>query len=248
VRTRLAAALVGVVALLASCGIGFPTPTVTPVAGHHEILMVGDSILGNTISVLPGVLAAHGLDATIDDAHINGSGLASDAGFDGTPLDYLKRQLAAHPDVDTVVFGWTDACAQCPVAYGSPQFFDLWTANAHTLIDYLHATTRPGGGSYHIVWVQTPPMPPGAPGTFYENSPAVAQVLNWKAVGDYAPRAGGTADFWRALSDVNLQYQQWLHYEGAWHRVRADDAVHLTDDGATRAATWLAAGLSEAWR
>jgi hypothetical protein len=204
-------------------------------------------VLGNTASVLPDVLAAHGLDATVDIEHVNGSGLASNAGFGGTPLDYLKQQLAAHPGVDTVVFGWTDSCAECPVAYGSQQFYDLWTANAHALIDHLKATPRPGGGAYRMVWVENPPMPPGAPGTFYENSPAVGQVLNWLSVSDYARRAGGSADFWRALSDVNLQYQQFLQYDGGLHQVRADDKVHLTVDGATRAATWLAAGLVAVW-
>jgi hypothetical protein len=248
VRARLGAAAVGIVALLAGCGLGNPTPAVAPSSGHHEILLLGDSVLGNTATVLPNVLAAHGLDATIDDAHVNGSGLASNAGFGGTPLDYLERQLGAHPSVDTVVLAWTDSCAECPAGYGSQQFYDLWTANAHALIDYLKATPRPGGGAYSVVWVENPPMPPGAPGTFYEISPAVAQVLNWRSVSDYAPRAGGSADFWRALSDTNLQYQEFLQYDGGLHQVRADDKVHLTVDGATRAATWLAAGLVDAWQ
>jgi hypothetical protein len=246
--TRLGAAVVAVATLLAGCGLGNPAPTVSPVGGHHEVLLVGDSVLGNTISILPGVLQATGLDATLVDAHVNGSGLASNAGFGGSPLDFLKRQLAAHPRVDTVVLGWTDACAECPVPYGSQQFYDLWTANAHTLIDHLHATPRPDGGRYAVVWVQNPPMPPGLPGSFYEHSDAVGQVLNWISVADYAPRAGGRADFWRALSDTSLRYQQFLFYDGALHQVRADDKVHLTVDGATRASTWLAAALAAAWR
>ena len=209
---------------------------------------MGDSMLGNAQSMLPTVLQAHGFDVKIDDAHINGSGLASNAGYGGTPLDFLKAQLGAHPAVDTVVFQWTGACADCPMAYGSQQFFDTWTANAHTLIDYLKATPGPGGGAYRTLWVQNPPMPAGAAGTFYEHGDAVAQVLNWKAVGDYAPRAGGTADWWRAVSDTTLHYQSVLFYDGANHQVRADDKAHLTADGAVRVSTWLAAGLSQLWR
>ena len=234
--------------VLAGCGIGNPWPTVTPVAGHHEVLLMGDSMLGNAQVVLPGALRWFGFDVTIDDAHVNGSGLASDAGYGGTPLDYLKAQLAAYPGVDTVVFEWSGACAECPVPYGSKEFFDAWTANAHALVDYLKQTPRPGGGSYQIVWVQNPPMPPGIPGSFYEHGDAVGQILNWLAVRDYAPRAGGTADWWRALSDTDLRYQQVLFYDGGLHQVRADDLAHMTHDGAARASAWLAAGLSDVWR
>ena len=42
---------------------------------HHAILAMGDSLMGGTYFTLPQVLAAHGFDAAVYDAHVSASGL-----------------------------------------------------------------------------------------------------------------------------------------------------------------------------
>ncbi len=64
------------------------------------------------------------------------------------------------------------------------------------------------------------------------------------------PRAFGiaTVDWNQALSDTNGQWQRQLSYDGAVHVVRADDKVHLSEDGARRTSTWAAAALAQLWK
>ncbi len=118
---------------------------------------MGDSLMGGTASTLPGVLTAHGFDATVYDAHVNGSGLLDPMnGY--SARDYLAQQLRAHPDVDTVIFEWAgvcdDVCSADALAYGSPEFFAAWQAAASDLIRdaRLHGLK--------VVWAISPPPPP----------------------------------------------------------------------------------------
>jgi hypothetical protein len=252
--TRLKLGVLGVVMLaLAGCGIGNPWPTVGSVPStHHSILLLGDSILGNANFWLPRVLAAKGFNATIYDAHVNGSGLV-DPISGQAPLDFVKSQIAAHPDTDTVVLEWAGACAICKagqMVYGSPQFFDTWRANAHAIIDYLHSIGGGGSAAPRVIWVITPPMPqhPEDPTGYNQLLTNGGTVLAWMDRGDFIPRSGAGVDWWAALSDTNAAYQQFLSYDGAWHPVRAGDLVHLTEDGAYRAAFWTAAALAQLYR
>ncbi len=117
---------------------GVPVGITPPVIGpapvqHHVVLTIGDSTLAQGLSALPDVWAAHGFDAEIDDAHVNGSGILDT--IDGaTALQTLDRLLAEHPDADTVVFAWIGSCsigcAPGKLAYGSPQFYDAWEGAA----------------------------------------------------------------------------------------------------------------------
>jgi hypothetical protein len=255
-RTNLGVLLlaVGLAAGLASCSIANPTPTVAPDADHHAVLLIGDSLMGNTFAVAPAAMQKLGLDVTLYDGHINGSGLL-DPVNGLAPLDYVKAQLAAHPDVDTVVIEWAGACsAACAqpggIVYGSPQFFQDWTDTAHRIIDYLHAPSdivAMDGRTLHVLWVTSPPMPPDPTGVNYQLKTDVATKLAYADAFDLAPAAGGTADWWQALSDTNGKYAQSLYYGGAYHEVRVDDLVHLTVDGASRTSAWLAKGLETAW-
>ena len=58
------------------------------------------------------------------------------------------------------------------------------------------------------------------------------------------------ANFWAALAgqdDIIGHYDFHLLYDGAIRPVRVDDLIHLSPDGAYRAATWLTATLMDAW-
>jgi hypothetical protein len=238
---------------LAGCGIANPWPTVGSVPSkHHNILLLGDSILGNANFWLPRVLAAQGIDATIYDEHVNASGLV-DPINGKSPLDFVKSQIAAHPDTDTVVLEWAGACAICntgQMEYGSQQFYDTWRTNAHAIIDYLHSVGGGGTAAPRLMWVVTPPMPqhPEDPTGHNQVLTNGGTVLAWMDKADFIPRAGAGADWWAALSDTNAAYQQFLLYDGAVHQVRTDDLVHLTEDGAYRAALWTTAALAELYR
>ena len=61
------------------------------------------------------------------------------------------------------------------------------------------------------------------------------------------PLVDGQPNWLTAMTDVNGLGQQYLWYNDALHKVRADDNVHLEPDGATRTATWTASTLSRVW-
>ena len=85
-----------------ACGVGDArTRTLAP--GHHHVLLVGDSLMGNTAPQLPEPVSDAGWDATFIDAHQNGTGVLGPVGDQPDALSYVKAQIAAHPEVDTVV-------------------------------------------------------------------------------------------------------------------------------------------------
>jgi hypothetical protein len=214
---------------------------------HHEILVMGDSLMGGTYLTLPGVLAARGFDATVHDAHVNASGLLDPMnGY--FARDYLALQLAAHPEVDTVIFEWAgvcdDVCAADALAYGSPEFFAAWQAAA---TDLIRAARLDG---LEVVWAIPPPPPPDLRGDrpVREWSSQAMRVFVTTLTAAYersypADLGVTTADWWQALSDTNGHWQETLRYDGAVHQVRAPDRVHLTHDGSIRTSTWTTAAL-----
>jgi hypothetical protein len=225
-----------------------PWPAIgTPPSGHHAILAMGDSIMGQTVHSLPAVLASHGFDAVVYDAHANASGLL-DPMNGMTARELLAQQLALHPDVDTVLFEWLNvcafACADGDPAYGSPAFYTAWQDAARALV----ADARAHG--LQVLWAIPPPPPPPTTteplAESWDNRPMRAQVATQLAnmVRQYPLTLGvSTADWWTALSDTNGSYQQTLWYDDALHQVRSDDGVHLTEDGSVRTSTWTVASL-----
>jgi hypothetical protein len=224
-------------------------PTVDPPPpGHHAILALGDSTMGQAIYALPAVLASHGFDAVLYDAHVNASGLLDP--INGVSArELLAEQLAAHPDVDTVMFEWLNvcafACADGDPAYGSPTFFTAWQDAVRALVGDARAH------HLRVLWAIPPPPPPpptpDPPAENWDNRPMrtlVATALA-EAVSLYPFTIGvDTVDWWSAVSDTSGRYQQSLWYDGALHRMRAVDLVHLTDDASLRTSTWTAAALS----
>jgi hypothetical protein len=229
--------------------VGNPWPVIGPApAEHHTILAVGDSLMGQAGVLLPEVAAAHGFDVTIYDAHVNASSPLDP--IDGLPVrEYLAQQLAAHPDVDTVIFEWLNVCVSCSasgLAYGSPAFFDAWYSAQRALV--LDAYGR----GLRVVWAVSPPPPPDMSGEAPRaewSSLAQREIVATTLAGNVhrlRQDLGVTvANWWEALSDTTGGFQTDLWWDGAVHTVRIDDRVHLSMDGSLRASTWTVAALAE---
>lgn len=256
---RLALALVLLLLLATACGVAHPWPSQTPRPESHVVLMVGDSYLGQTDATMVESLERNGFTATtVIDAHINGAGLVSpvvhvDAVGATTTyesaLDWVKHNLEAHPEVDTVVMEYGGACWDCnlwladSLVYGSPEFFAAWSAAAHEVIDYVHSQGK------LIVWTISPrPGASGddiASGSMYRVDTSIE--MSGQDRDEFCPAADGCADWWTPLVDVLDDYQTWLNYDGGWHPVRYDDLVHLRYDGSVRTSTWTVSALGQLW-
>jgi hypothetical protein len=231
-----------------ACGVSEARTRANP--NRHHLLLIGDSLMGNTITELPRALAAYVLDTEIIDAHVNGTGVIGPVGDAPDSLTYVQEQIAAHPEADTVVIQWGGACASCGTtdpAYGSPAFFAAWRAGAHAIIDYLHSV--PGGVPLQVAWVASPPMPADTTSSVSADLRTAAPLaLAWMDATELGPAAGPVTPNWfEALTDTEMHYRQNLVYDGVTHQVRADDLVHLTPDGAARTAQWTAAALDDLW-
>jgi hypothetical protein len=131
-------------------------------------------------------------------------------------------------------------------AIGDPAFYDVWRANAHAVIDYLHSA------GLVVVWVVSPPFGVGgdAIASGSQLRVNVCTVLSMIDTVDLAPDAAGDGprgdvNWWHALADTAGHYQSFLLYGGVWHQVRTNDLTHLTLDGSARASTWTARGLGD---
>jgi lysophospholipase L1-like esterase len=224
--------------LLAGCGIGNPSPSVpagTDATETHTVLLLGDSFLNQTAPMLPGALSWHGLGANVVDDSYPGTGL-----LDPHMVANQIAKIAAHPRADIVVIEFSGNCFDCPVAYGSEDFFKRWSANLSEIVDEVESR------GMHVVLVVPPP---------------IRADLTWAAVqhelGLRAARLALTnhlalANWSDALADASGNYQQVLSYGDlfggpALHTVRNDDGVHLTADGARRTADWTAAAMRPFW-
>src|SRR4051794_12332469 len=96
-RTALVAVVIAVLAT--ACQFGNPEPTARTLpaaAPKRTLLMIGDSLMGQHDVAFPGVLAAHGIDATVIDAHVNGSGVIGPVGSSPSSLEWVQAQVTAH--------------------------------------------------------------------------------------------------------------------------------------------------------
>lgn len=235
---------------LSGCAIANMAPSPGPApTGHRTILAIGDSLMGQNDVELPDVLASQGIDATVIDAHVNGSGLIGPVGGQPSALQWVESQIMAHPEADTVIVEWAGACAMCDQpgfpAFGSPEFFATWRSNALAIMDYLRKRGLP------TIWVRSPPV-----GTSSDTAASGSKIrilttlqlcdIEMTELAPYASSA--TADWFAALTDLYGRYANYLYYDRDWHRVRTDDLVHFTADGATRTALWTARGLTDLWQ
>jgi len=235
--------------MLAGCGIGLPWVNLPPPgADHHNVLIVGDNLIHSAQSVLPAVLT----EATIFDEHRDGSGLLQP--IDGmSPTDFVMAMIDAHPTTDTVLAEWTGICADpCPSTYGSQEFYDAWDAAMQSIVEAVRGRIDPPT----IVWVVAPPAPPDPAGGPFGFGGPVSDQLSWRTRATAAPLDVPLVDWWAALMaqddflghwDQFLAFQVWPEAFATPHKVRTDDKVLFTVDGAFRASVWTAAKLREVW-
>jgi hypothetical protein len=234
---------------LAGCGIGLSWPNLpAPGADPHNLLLVGDALMGSVEPQLAAVLT----EATIVDEHRNGSGLVTP--IDGmSPADFVIAMLDANPTTDTVLAGWSGACvAPCPFPYGSQEFYDAWNQARQDLVDAVAARPDPPT----VVWVISPPAPPDFAGAPYSFTEGVSNALSWQTRAWAATESVPLADWWAPLIaadgflghyDQFLAYQVWPEPFATPHQVRDGNLFLLTTDGAFRTAIWTATALREVW-
>jgi hypothetical protein len=249
VALLVAAALLSIV--VTACDVGRPWPASAPALhGHHAVLMIGDSLVGQTDTELPAAFDRAGLDVEVVDAHVNGSGLLGPVGDAPTALDWVQEQVAAHPGINTVVIQWIGACGQaCDatqpnfVEYGSPEFIAEWTTNAHAIIDWLLAHQKV------VVWAVSPPIGADMSGGAFQMTVEATARLAALDRDDFAVRAGSVPVDWAAaLTSVFGTYTTTLRYDGGTHTVRwPSDLLHLTADGAVRTSAWTVKPLADLW-
>jgi hypothetical protein len=242
--------VVAILALLVSaCQFGNPEPRASdaaPGSPHRTFLMFGDSLMGQHNVAFPDVLAARGYDATVIDAHVNGSGLIGPVGDADSALEWVQEKVAEHPEADPIVVEWAGACAVCGtvqagVAYPSigddaDGFYSTWVANAWEIIDWLHSQGKT------VVWVTSPPF--GTDATTVPVRVDAARNLSMLSALVIAPRASRAApDWFTALSDTEKRYATTLWYDNQFNTVRTSDLTHCTLEGATRASKWSVAAL-----
>jgi hypothetical protein len=210
--------------------------------------MFGDSLMGQHDFAFPDVLASHGYDATVIDAHVNASGLIGPVGYADSALEWVQEKVAEYPQADPIVIEWAGACAVCgttrngitypAIGDDAAGFYSMWVENAWEIIDWLHAQGKT------VVWVSSPPF--GIDSTTVPVRVEAARALSMLdalVIGPHA--AGSTIDWFTALSDVNKQYATTLWYHNQFNTVRTPDLTHFTLEGATRAAIWSIAGLDD---
>ena len=237
--------------LLAACQFGNAEPAARnapPGTPHRTLLMVGDSLMGQHDAVFPQLLAGHGFDVTVIDAHVNGTGLIGPVGDADSALAWVQDKVAEHPDADPVVLEWAGNCVVCGttvdgVTYPAlgdiaAGFYDLWLKHAYEIIDWLH------GQGKTVIWTVSPPLG-------FVPSPGIllADVSRWLSIFDgilIGPHTAlPTVDWMGALSDTNGQYATTLWYNNQFNTVRTPDLIHFTDEGARRAATWTLSVLDD---
>jgi lysophospholipase L1-like esterase len=231
-------AVAALLLLVAGCGAGNPWPSVptAPLGGaSHTVLLLGDSLLNQTAATLSSSLSWHGLDANVVDETYGGTGL-----LDPRMVATQIAIVDAHPHADIVVIEFSGNCFNCTVAYGSADFVKQWMANLRAITSYAESRDK------HVVLVVSPPI-----------RPDLAWAVGQKQLGSETARLALTdhlalANWSDALSDSNGNYQQVLFYadffaDATTHTVRNDDGVHLTEDGARRAADWTVQAMRPFW-
>jgi len=231
-------AVAALLLLVAGCGAGNPWPSVptSPLgAESHTVLLLGDSLLNQTADALSDALSWHGLDANVVDETYGGTGL-----LDPRMVATQIASINDHPHADIVVIEFSGNCFNCTDAYGSADFFKQWMANLRGIADYAQSRDR------QVVLVVSPPI-----------RPDLAWAAGQKQLGSETARLALTdhvalANWSNALADSSGNYQQVLFYadlfaDATTHTVRNDDGVHLTEDGARRAAEWTVEAMRPFW-
>ena len=193
------------------------------------------------------VLAQHGFDADVHDAHISGWGLL-DVIDGASALDVLGREPPAHPDVDTVSSS-SSACARslaprCPTARSS--------STTRGMPPPVHVVTSASARGLQVLWAVSPPAPALTADppvedwfSFPMRSPGGdALVADDRADGDrfgIATTDGARRSPTRAAVAVAALVRR----RGAWRSPRRRNPPHRRR--LRRTSSWTVAALLQVW-
>ncbi len=232
-RLRLTTLIASAV-LIAGCLGQNPPPTNAAPRAYPSVVLLGDSLLSQAAPHVPGALGWYGVDAPVVDHAIGGTGVLDD--------QYAARAraiFAATPPGSVVVIEFSGNCffgpgGGCPYEPGSDAFFDAWRRALAQTVTNAHAQgLRP-------MLSLAPQFDLAVVGGHADVVSSLRTVTLHVAEAQGVP----VVDWGEALHDVLGRYAQVLWYaevfaDPAWHVVRDGDGIHLTPDGARRAATWI---------
>ena len=238
-----------------------PTPRLQlqPLVGDPPLLSVLPKIPGvrpgrtRTVALVGDSMMAVGLSSTLlrespkyEDLELvkvfkSGSGLARPEVFDWQ-TEYPAMLGAVRPDVVLVAIGANDGqgFVEDGVTYefGSAE----WVAMYERRVEAFLALLEAGGAT--VVWVELPPMESDA----YDARIALINRI------DYAVVKSSRKAVWYStaglVGDADGQFKAYGEVYGTMARLRKQDGIHLSDDGAVLVAAkllpWLASQQSSA--
>ncbi len=199
----------------------------------RTVALVGDSMMA--VGLAPTLLRAAPQDKqlTLVKSFRSGTGLARPEVFDWQ-AQYPAMLKGARPDVVIVAMGANDGqgFVENGVVYdfGSERWKEIYQQRVQAFLEMLEAD----GAT--VVWVGLPPMKQGG----YDARMALVNRIAYSVV-SASPQA-----VWFStgalLGDANGSYREFGRVRGSTARLRAEDGVHWSDDGAS-----LVSGKLMAW-
>jgi uncharacterized protein len=213
-------------------------PEIAPIeAGHtRTVALVGDSMMAVGLSSTLLREAPKYPDLVMDKAFKSGTGLARPEVFNWQ-TEYPAMLGDAHPDVVVVAIGANDGqgFVEDGVTYpfGSAGWVRIYRARVEAFLGMLEAD----GAT--VVWMGLPPMKSDA----YDARIAVVNRIDYEVV------SGSSQAIWYStaglVGDGNGRFQDFGEVRGETARLRQQDGIHLSDDGAVlvvaKLLPWLAA-------
>jgi len=208
-----------------------PLPPLGPIPPGHprQVALVGDSMMAVGLSAVLLRTAATDPELRMVKAYRSGTGLARPDVFDWLS-EYPAMIGNAHPDVVIVALGANDAQGYVDskgdtLTFGTDAWIQSYRDRVAAFMNLLKSTGR------HILWVGLPPMK----SPVYDAHTAEINRITYTVVSGYpnavwwnpTPYIGTPNGEFRDLGTVETPTG---HREIA--HLRADDGIHLSDDGA----------------
>jgi hypothetical protein len=212
-------------------------PTIAPVeAGKvRTVALAGDSMMAVGLSSTILRRAPKFTDLAIVKTFKSGTGLARPEVFDWQK-EYPAMLKDARPDVVLVAIGANDGQGFVEGGVTYPFGTDGWKAIYRKRVEAYLAMLESGGAT--VVWIGLPPMK----SSVYDSHIAVVNRIDYEVVSS-SPRAiwFSTA---KILGDDEGAFQDFGSVDGKAVRLRQQDGIHMTDDGAVLIAEKLLPWLS----
>ncbi len=202
----------------------------------RTVVLAGDSMMAVGLSSTMLREAPKYQDLAIVKAFKSGTGLARPEVFDWQQ-EYPAMLKDVHPDVVVVAIGANDGQGFVEDGVTYPFGSDGWKAIYERRVEAYLSMLESDGAT--VVWVGLPPMKADA----YDARIALVNRIDY-AVVSASPRA-----IWfstsAVLGDADGRFQDFGEVHGQMARLRQQDGIHLSDDGAVLVAEqllpWLAA-------